>query len=68
MHEEEAQVFVEGKEEIAQRLNSSTKSRQKSYEFSSLLFTVTSTALLEILILQTHATSYSFYKGDRRKT
>ncbi len=33
-----------------QRLNSWTKSRQKSSEFSSLLFTVTSTALLEISI------------------
>ncbi len=49
--------------------NSWTKSRQKSYEFSSLLFTVTPTALLEIfLLLQTHATSYSFCKGERRKT
>jgi hypothetical protein len=48
----------------------------KSLEFSSLLFTVTFTALpWDFYFFKTHATSYSFYssvtvhcKGERRKT
>ncbi len=45
-----------------QRPNSWTKSRQKSSEFSSLLFTVTSTALLwDFYFFKNHATSYRFY-------
>jgi hypothetical protein len=44
------------------RPNSWTKSRQKSSEFSSLLFKINSIQLwLEILFLQTHTASYSFY-------
>ncbi len=61
------------------RPNSWTKSRQKSLEFSSLLFTVSSTALpWDFLFLQNHTTSYDFYsslssvtvhcKGERKKT
>ncbi len=53
-----------------------TKSRQKYWDFSSLLFKVTYTVFaMRFLFLQTHATSYSFYssvtvhcKGERRKT
>ncbi len=55
--------------------NSWTKSRQKSKEFTSLLFTVISLCLEFFLFLQTHATSYSFYslvtlhcRGERRKS
>ncbi len=66
MHEEEAQVFVEGKEDIAQRQGG--RNPDKSLKSFPPLFIVTSTALLEILFLQTHATSYSFCKGERRKT
>ncbi len=52
-------LFSTGTYELLQRPNSGMKSRQKSKEFSSLLFTVTSTALpLIFLSLQTHATSY----------
>jgi hypothetical protein len=40
--------------------NSWTKSRQKSSDFSSLLFTVTSTVFALIYFFQTHATSCSF--------
>ena len=47
-----------------QRPNSWTKSRQKSLEFSSSLFAVTSTYsfALRFIFLRTHATSYSFYR------
>ncbi len=52
-------LFSRGTYELIQRSNSWTKSRQKSREFSSLLFTVIATALpLIFLSLQTHATSY----------
>jgi len=48
----------------AQRLNSLTKSRQKSWEFSSLSFTsLFFSFALRFLFLKTHATSYSFCKG-----
>ncbi len=42
------------------RPNSWTQFRQKSKEFSSLLFTVICSFALRFLFLQTHATSYSF--------
>ncbi len=51
----------------AEFLDEKRKSSQKSYEFSSLLFTITFTALLEISISSNHATSYNFCKGERRK-
>ncbi len=49
------------------RLNFWTKSREKSWEFSSLLFIVTSTLYsysfaLRFLFLQTQATSHYFYR------
>jgi hypothetical protein len=58
-----------------QRLKSWTKSKQKFQEFSSLLFTVTSTVYnfaMRFLFLQTHATSYVKLstvkeKGGKRK-
>ncbi len=52
-----------------QRPNSWTKSRQKSREVSFILFTVTSTTLpWDFYSFKPHATSYSFRKGEKRKT
>ncbi len=53
------------------RPNSWMKSRQKSEEFSSLLFTVTSTFYsfaLRFIFLQTHSTSYIFIQTQTRPT
>jgi hypothetical protein len=45
------------------RLNSWMKSRQKSEEFSSLLFSRLYSFALRFLFLETHTTSYSFYSS-----
>ncbi len=59
--------YTAGKPLTKKRQNSWTKYREKSSEFSSLLFSLYSFAL-KFLFLQTHATSHSFCKRERRKT
>ncbi len=59
-------IFSEQPKVLASWPNSWTKSRQKSYEFSSVLFTVTSTLYsfaLRLIFLQTHATSFTFWSS-----
>jgi hypothetical protein len=47
--------------------NSWTKSRQSLGEFSSMFFSHLNSFALRCLFLQTHATSYSFCKEEKRK-